>query len=170
MSRHVDAYLKPLAILAAVIAIVLVGLYVFGSLAGSGAGGPRPTASPSPAPSASVAPAGAVDVTLGIYSGRPDPRWSLTAEQAGGLEKLLANLPEGTGTPPVGGLGYHGFTIVLPGGTLIAYHGMVAPPGEGSRTVKADPTRSVERYLLETSRSHVAAGEAAEVERALAMP
>ncbi len=34
-------------------------------------------------------------VTLHIFSGRPDPEWTLTTEQLAELEGLLASLPEG---------------------------------------------------------------------------
>jgi hypothetical protein len=111
-----------------------------------------------------------VNVVLGLYSGRPDPQWTLTAEQAATLNKALGTLAKSTGTPPVGGLGYHGFTILLPGSTLVAYRGAVAPPGDGPRAVMADPTRNIERFLLETSRPFVTADEYAAVEHALAGP
>jgi len=158
---------------AAMAAVVVVAIIGFNLLPGSGVGGSGPTASPGPATSADPSAATValpVKVTLGIYSGRPDPVWSLTGEEAAGLEQLLATLPDGTDTPPVGGLGYHGFTIERPRSTLIAYQGVVAPPGEGPRTVKSDPTRSVERYLLEIFRSQITAVEYAEVERALSTP
>lgn len=103
-------------------------------------------------------PARAV-VTLGIYSGRPDPTWSLTSVEALTLTNMFASLANVTGTPPVGGLGYHGFTIALPSGTEVAYRGGIAAPGEGPRAVMSDPTRSVERFLLETSKPHVTAAE-----------
>jgi len=135
---------------------------------------PSPTGSsgpvPSAGPSASIEPAGAVSVVLGLYSGRSDPEWTLTAEQAATVGGLLAALPDSSGTPPVGGLGYHGFTILLPGGALVAFRGVVAPPGDGQRTVKVDPNQTIERYLLETSRPHVTAGEFAAVERDLRGP
>jgi hypothetical protein len=124
----------------------------------------------SPDPIRSVAPAGLVGVTLGIYSGRPDPTWTLTVAEAAGLDAALASLPDGTDTPPVGGLGYHGFTITRQGSTLVAYRGAVAAPGDGPRTTKADPTRSIERYLLETSRSHVTPDEYEIAEQAITAP
>jgi hypothetical protein len=111
-----------------------------------------------------------VTVTLGIFSGRPDPEWTLTREQAANLATALAALPVGTGAPAVGGLGYRGFTIRQAGGTLVAYRGIVAPPGDGPRAVKVDATRSVERYLLETSRPNLSPAVYADVERALAGP
>ncbi len=145
----------------------------------SGAGS-LPTASPPPsAPTCSSpaarnptpsAAAGAVMVTLGIYSGRPDPAWTLTADQAAGVDAALTALPDSTGTPPAGGLGYHGFWITRPGSTVVAFGGAVAAPGDGPRAMKADPTRSIERCLLETSRSHVTPDEYAIAELAITAP
>jgi len=150
---------------------------ILGLLALTACGGPvQPNANgssvppPSQDPSARAELAASVDVELGLYSGRADPRWTLTAEQAAVLDRLLAALADGSGTPPAGGLGYHGFTILLPASPLVAYQGVVAPPGGGARAGKVDPTRSVERYLLELSRPHVTPGEFADVERALARP
>ena len=51
---------------------------------------------------------------------------------------------------------------------LVSGRGGVAPQGEGLRAVMADPTRTIERYLLETSRRHVTAEEYGAVEQALA--
>lgn len=118
----------------------------------------------------STSPVESVRVALGLYSGRPDPEWTLTAEQVAALDEALTALPDSTGSPPAGGLGYHGFTIMRPGSTLVAYLGAVAPPGNGPRTMKADPTRSIERYLLETSRAHVTADDYEAAKRALAGP
>ena len=141
---------------------LVLGLVLFAACGSSAT--PRPSAAPG-----GSAPAGSsVTVTLGIYSGRADPDWTLTADQAGTLEAMLAALRQETMTPPVGGLGYHGFTVQRPGGTLIAYLGSIAPPGEERRAVMTDPTRSIERYLLQTGRPHLVAAEIGEVERALA--
>jgi hypothetical protein len=109
-------------------------------------------------------------VTLGLYSGREDPAWVLTDAEAADLQAALAALPGAIGQPPVGGLGYHGFTIERPDGTLIAYQGAVAPPGDADRAYLADPARTIERLLVETARAHVTGNELAEVERALAAP
>ena len=54
--------------------------------------------------------------------------------------------------------------------TLVAYRGAVAPPGDGPRAMKADPTRSIERYLLETSRSHLTPAQDAVAKLAIAAP
>lgn len=122
------------------------------------------TASPSPEPS------GPMVVTLGIYSGRPDPSWTLTSSEAAGLEAVLAPLTVVTDAPPEGGLGYHGYTITSPARTLVAFRGAIAAPGQGPRAMKLDPTLSVERYLLETSRSRVTPDEFAAAESAIGAP
>ena len=129
-----------------------------------------PNPASSPGMSGSTAATGPVVVTLGIYSGVSDPAWTLTVVEAAGVDAALAALPEGTGTPSVGGLGYHGFTITRPGSTLVAYAGAVAPPGDGPRAMKADPARSIERCLLELSRSHVTLDEYAIAQLAIAAP
>jgi photosystem II stability/assembly factor-like uncharacterized protein len=136
----------------------------------SACGSPASPSPASPGPAGSATPPGPVVVTLGIYSGRPDPAWTLTVEEAAGMDAALAALPDGTGTPPVGGLGYHGFWITRPGSALVAYLGAVAAPGDGPRAMQADPTRSIERCLLETSRSHVTPDEYAIAELAIAAP
>lgn len=109
-------------------------------------------------------------MTLGLYSGRADPAWTLTNAEAAILEAALAELPGVVGEPPAGGLGYHGFTIARPGATVVAFRGAVAPLGQGSRAYLADPALTIERLLIETARGHATGSELAEVERALAAP
>jgi len=120
-----------------------------------------------------VAATSHITVSLGIYSGRPDPSWNLTDAQAAVVESAIAALPNTTGTPPQGGLGYHGFTLLVdrPGQadeTLVAYRGTVAAQGVGASTYRIDGGRTVERLLLETGRSTLAAHEVAAVEADLA--
>ena len=110
-------------------------------------------------------------VTLGIYSGRPDPAWTLTDEQAAALDLALAALPRAVGEPPIGGLGYHGFTIdrARPAPSSPT-GGAVAAPGEGRRAFLSDPARTIERLLLETGVTHLTLTQHAEVTGALAAP
>lgn len=108
-------------------------------------------------------------VSLGIYSGRSDPSWTLTDAQAAAVVKAIAALPVTTGTPREGGLGYHGFSLVLSqvgraDESLVAYRASVAPPGVGPRTYRSDPGRTVERLLLETGRSTLSPAEIGVVE------
>jgi len=86
---------------------------------------------------------------------------------------MIAALPSGTGTPPAGGLGYHGFTLLIRRAgqtdqTLVAYRAVVAAPGTESRPYRLDPGRTIERFLLETGRATLAAAEVAAVDADLA--
>lgn len=140
------------------------------TVAGCGAAAPTDAIPPQTPPSGSQGPAAAVRVTLGIFSGRDDPSWILTPDEAAALDRALGELPRAVAEPPEGGLGYRGFTIERAGGTLVAYRGVVAPPGQGRRDVLSDPARTVERLLVESARAHVGAAELAEVRRSLALP
>ncbi len=147
------------------------GASTSGPSATSNPGG-GPTAIPGGGPTATPGgdASGPVQVTLGLYSGRPDPAWTLTNAEAAALDVALAGLAAKVGEPPAGGLGYHGFTIERPDGTLVAFGGAVAPPGSGGRAYRDDPGRTIERLLLETARPHVAGNELAEVMGALTNP
>ena len=96
-----------------------------------------------------------VNVTLGLYSGVPDPSWTLTDGEAAALTDALAELSRTDAAAPEGGLGYHGFTITGPSGTLVAYAGMVSSSLSDPPYTLDDPDRTIERSLLETARTHV---------------
>ncbi len=100
-----------------------------------------------------------VQVELGLYSGVPDPAWTLTEEQANELATALAGLTRVEVNPPVGGLGYHGFTIVAADGTLVAYAGKVSSVDADPPYILDDPGRIIERLLLDTAQPHVTAEE-----------
>jgi hypothetical protein len=118
-------------------------------------------------------PLPSVTVSLGIYSGRPDPSWTLTDVQVAALVGQLASLPLTDGTATQGGLGYHGFTILVqqagqPDQTFAAYRGTVTGSGDAPGTYRADPQRIIESALLETGRPHLSATVVSVVEAALA--
>jgi hypothetical protein len=106
-------------------------------------------------------------IELGIYSGRADPQWQLTAEQAQALDQLIASLPTHTGAPASGGLGYHGFSIIRSDTTQIAFQGTVASSDPKTDTYRVDATFSVERFLLDTVRGVLNDVEIAEVTKGL---
>lgn len=127
---------------------------------------PVPTAvAPSPGDPTPPGPVDEVRVTLGIYSGRPDPTWTLTGAEAAAVERAIEALAEAAGSPPDGGLGYHGFTVVRGPRTITAYLGFVWSGGGGPQILRRDPGRTVEWLLLELGRTELAAQEIAEVER-----
>ncbi len=116
-----------------------------------------------------------VMVTLGIYSGRPDPSWDLTDAEVSLVIGAISALPVRVGEPPVGGLGYHGFTLVirragLADETVVAFQGTVAPPGVGPRQHRVDEGRTVERLLLDAGRAHLTPAEIAAVTADMATP
>ena len=128
-------------------------------------------------PLASLAadPLPSVTVTLGLYSGRPDPSWTLSDVQVAALVGQLAAVPAAIGSAPQGGLGYHGFSIVVrrpgqPDQIFQAYRGAVTSPGDAPGTYGADPQRTLESALLETGRSHLTATEINVVEADLTLP
>lgn len=95
-----------------------------------------------------------VEVILDVFSGRPNPRWTLTEAEAGELAALLSALPAAGAAagPRPPDLGYRGFRIeglAVPGlaGPHTVYGGAVAHPGGWL----LDPGRTVERRLLESA-------------------
>ena len=125
---------------------------------------PSPSAPGEPTP---VVPADEVRVTLGIYSGRSDPTWTLAGAEAAAVERAIQALPEAAGSPPEGGLGYHGFTVARGGSNVTAYLGTVWAGGGGPQVIRRDPERTVERLLLELGRTELTPEEIAEVEQSL---
>lgn len=153
---------------ASMIAALVTATALLSGCTGSSTDAPaKPTSTPGQTSSAPI------QFELGIYSGRADPAWTLTPIESARLDALVTALPQRLATPKEGGLGYHGFTVSSPaeiGGVaqrLVAFDGEVAAPGAGSRQVGIDPDRSVERFLLETGRTHLSAAEVAVVEDGL---
>jgi len=97
-------------------------------------------------------------VEADLFSGRPNPAWTLDAGEAADLADLLRLLAPGSAAPEPPALGYRGITVrgvepALPGcTTLRAFRGAaVAECATGPRTL-SDPARALERWLLETAR------------------
>lgn len=85
-------------------------------------------------------------VELNVFSGRPNPRWKLDDLSSRELRQLENRL-HATGEAPVDppGLGYRGFVYADNAGRRLAYHGFVRK----SRGIFADPSLSIERFLLD---------------------
>jgi hypothetical protein len=83
---------------------------------------------------------------LDIFSGRPNPRFELDEQSSEALRQLVTRLTPATDSPPEPpGLGYRGFLLTEETDQSRAYGGYVIRP-DG---VYADPTSSVERFLLD---------------------
>lgn len=149
------------------IVIVLVATLAAGpgTLARSPSASPVPSAASTPADGFDVfADSPITTVSLGLYSGLPDPSWELSDEEATALTALLETLPRVDGSPPSGGLGYHGFLIErltsegMPR-LLVAFQGTVSDPASSHLSYLDDPDRSAERFLLDTGRNRLSAVE-----------
>jgi hypothetical protein len=101
---------------------------------------------------APIARMSSVEVELDIFSGRPNPRWSMRADQAPVLATLFAAAPH---VQPVEapGLGYRGFLIHLRTGdpavpqTIRVYAGTLTATIAGGEVTVADE-RGLEQLLL----------------------
>ena len=99
----------------------------------------------------------AIRVTLGIFSGRPDPTWTLTPAQTIELRQRLAALP--LTDQPFDDVewfpsGYHGLTLLLPAAEgqppqlVEVYKGIVRVETASQVTRLADEDHALERWLL----------------------
>jgi hypothetical protein len=90
-------------------------------------------------------------VELDMFSGRPNPEWTLTAAEATALKTMTAALQVAAAPPPPDGLGYRGIVVrdpVDPGWSLVAFRDTVwIQTPEGSE-VRSDPDARIERWLL----------------------
>ena len=100
-------------------------------------------------------------VEADLFSGRPNPSFTLDGEQAATLATLLRSLPPHGERREPPGLGYRGFVIrdtgdALPGCTALrAFHGTVAAECGPETRLLADPAHTVERWLLDVGRPHL---------------
>lgn len=109
--------------------------------------------------SSGTAPA-AAEVELDIFSGRPNPAWTLSQEETGQLLGRLENLPGTDAQPDEGKLGYRGFVISFkdPQGRVMRariHEGTVERSAGGSTEYFADEDRGLERWLLKASASRL---------------
>jgi hypothetical protein len=96
-------------------------------------------------------------VQLDVFSGRPNPSWDLTPEEAAEFRRLFRTLPESgpVGAPP-GGLGYRGIIVteteddVHGWDEIVVWKGLIwARRGDELRHF-TDKDRSLERWLCGT--------------------
>lgn len=94
-----------------------------------------------------------VQVTLDIFSGRPNPQWALSEEQIEELRKRLVDLKEEEATTPPG-LGYRGFLVANAGQDrrlpeqVRVYNGTVTLVRRGVTRSYAD-SNGVENWLIQ---------------------
>jgi hypothetical protein len=103
-----------------------------------------------------------LEIELDAFSGRPNPRWELTGEQAAEfLTRLRALRPTLRSHFEEGGLGYRGFIVRAKGEPLGGfdevrlYRGTVLARYGGRTDTFSDAERILERWLLNSARGHV---------------
>jgi hypothetical protein len=98
-------------------------------------------------------------VQLDIYSGRPNPTWTLSPAQTEEIGRMLVGLPRAAGAPPEPGLGYRGFLLTNPERTA----GLPAQVrvAAGTITIEHDGTfeyyrdvHGLERRLVQQASEH----------------
>ena len=88
-----------------------------------------------------------------LFSGRPDPTWSVSARAARRLEEIWENLEPSSAPPPAAPpLGYRGCFVRDPRGRRWdAYAGSVVLKTGSASESRADPNRQFEKTLLESA-------------------
>jgi hypothetical protein len=115
-------------------------------------------------------PAGQVE--LDVFSGRPNPTWTLSDADRADLRARLDALPAASATELGADLGYRGFVVRMPaaeGDIVTVRRGSVHVSGDGHGTggYYRDPDRGLERWLLTTGGTQVGPEVAQLVEQEL---
>jgi hypothetical protein len=103
--------------------------------------------------------AGPVDVELDIFSGMPNPSWTLSDAEATELFDRVGTLSPASARPLAGTLGYRGFIVQLTyrgePAVLRIQNGLVQLTSGEMVEHFDDPGRQLERYVLVSGESAV---------------
>jgi len=101
----------------------------------------------------------AVTVTLDLFSGRPNPEWSLSTDDARSLVDALRHLPISTDKPPTPpGLGYRGLVVRISGDQGDAEYRLFAGMAVSANRRLIDDGRALERGLLQSATTEIDPG------------
>jgi hypothetical protein len=87
-------------------------------------------------------------VELDVFSGRPNPQWTLTKQETARVEELLRDLPSEPGASKESGLGFRGF-ILSDGKHRITVGGGFVRFEEGADKPDCRDAKGLEKYLRE---------------------
>ena len=87
-----------------------------------------------------------LEVELDVFSGRPNPRWVLPADERDSLLNLVASLKEAGGPMPAAGLGYRGFILRDRDREILVYRQLVRVRRGPNEDVYRD-TAGIEKRL-----------------------
>jgi len=112
-------------------------------------------------------------VTLNVFSGRPNPMWTVPEGGAAELTERIESLTTTSNLKAAaisGGLGYRGFTVRRnEEAHPIHIHAGIVDPGHAAHSLLAED-REIEKWLLSTAGEQVPAEVKAHVEEALSAP
>jgi hypothetical protein len=96
-------------------------------------------------------------IQLNIFSGRPDPNWTITDTETEELISLIQNLPTTKTSQFPENLGYRGLTVKLNenGDFIKVYQGIGEYQHQGKSQFFQDNNRQLEKKLLGTGKSHL---------------
>ena len=99
------------------------------------------------------------EVELDIFSGMPNPAWTLTEFEADSFVQQVTALPQDQARDLAGNLGYRGFIVQCTQGTgtrVVSIQAGIVKITEGATTAHArDEARKLERWLLGTGKPHL---------------
>ncbi|MBD1843927.1 hypothetical protein H6F89_11055 [Cyanobacteria bacterium FACHB-63] len=105
---------------------------------------------------------GKMQVEVDVFSGRPNPEWTLAPQEANEFVRLFRALPRYSGEASVKeGLGYRGLRITKPGETIEGYseieisNGLVVARQNSQFNQFADRDRSLERWAFQTGKGRL---------------
>jgi hypothetical protein len=93
-----------------------------------------------------------VEVELDVFSGRPNPRWTLMAGRAEEVRELLRDL-EPADRPQPSGLGYRGFVLTSGEAKASVFRGVVSVMRHDDMAHFRDK-HGLEQHLLRQARDH----------------
>ncbi len=103
-----------------------------------------------------------MQVELDVFSGRPNPHWNLTPQEAKEFISLLQALPQTQAQAEVKeGLGYRGLIVTDPDQTIAGYdqivisNGVVVARRDSQLRQFPDKERRLERWLFQTGRGRL---------------
>lgn len=106
-----------------------------------------------------------MEVEVDVFSGRPNPYWNLTADEAKEFVELFQALPEYQGEGSLrDGLGYRGLIVTELGDPMKEYneivisYGIVLARGNEESKQFTDQDRRLEKWLFQTGREKLDEG------------
>ena len=102
----------------------------------------------------------AATVEVDLFSGRPNPTWSLTPEEVAHLVEIVDELEPAAAQEAPGGLGYRGirFRLFRQGREIASAESFdehLSRQGAAGTRHLADPGRKIERWLLGTGEGRI---------------